>query len=122
MGRETEYALRLTFSVTVPAGGTATLTFGPAAAYTRWKLTRYSVVAVQSSASVISGFTLYRGALVQQQVIDFTQQGWGDTSSANDVELYPGEICTAVWTNLLVGSTAQITIEGSNYVKGQRSY
>lgn len=121
-GVETEYALYTTVFATATAAGVATVTLAPAAAYTRWKLTRYSVVAVQASQSVISSFTLYRGPSAQGQVIDFTQQGWGDTSAANDVDLYPGQAITGVWTNLLVGSTAQLTIEGSQYVRGRRSY
>lgn len=119
---ETEYALRQTFFTTIGSNLSGSVTLGPTQAFTRWKLTRYSVLATKNASGVNCTFTLYRGASASGQVIDFTQQGAGDSSDANDVELSPGEYVTGVWTQAQSGSQAQITIEGSIFVKGQRSY
>lgn len=121
-GLETEYALYQTFTATANASGTATVVLGPSAAYTRWELTRYSVVAVQNDPSVNVVFTLYRGSQAQGNVIDYTVQGYGDTSAANDVNLTPGDYCTGVWSGLTPNSSASITINGSIFVRGKRSY
>jgi hypothetical protein len=118
---ETEYALRQTYSVTTDGNGNGSVVVGPSQAFTRWKLTRYSVVATLPTGGQVI-FTLYRGTSSQGQVIDFTRQGWGDTSDQNEISLSPGEYVTGVWSGTTPGTAASLTIEGTNYVRGKRSY
>jgi hypothetical protein len=117
---ETELALRQTFAATFDANVTASVLIGPNAPYTRWVLTRYSVVCPTINGGVT--FTLYRGDPSQGNVLDTTLRGARATSSANDIELTQGQYVVAQWTNGVVGQAAQITIEGSIFAKGWRGY
>lgn len=123
---ETEYVLRQSYTATFNAAGIATTQqIGPAAAYTRWKLTRYTIVtALQLPAYPVGNFTLYRGDPALGFQLDFTQKFMGDPSAANDVELGVGDYVVGVWTGTTAfsGTTATITFDGSIFVKGKRSY
>lgn len=118
---ETELVLYLTFPITLDSNGGGQVQCGPAQAFTRWKLTRYSVTSTQPTAGQ-TVFTLYRGDPNRKQVVDFTGQGWGDTSDGNDVNLKPGDYVTGVWVGGVAASVATLTIEGSIFVAGKRGY
>lgn len=117
---ETEYVLQQSFTTTINASGTGSVTVGPAVAYTRWKIARYSVQAAPNACL----FVLYRGDPAQKRILDNTPAGGNDTSGSNEITLYPGEYITGVWTNATPGATAIFTIEdpSKQFVKGQRSY
>lgn len=122
MTGETEYVLYQVINTTADGSGNASITVGPTIAHTRWKLERYSVKATGVTGGIVS-FTLYRGATAGGQVIDSTPyQGQGNTSDGNNVDLYPGEYVTGVWSGASPGSACSFTIQGQQYVKGRRSY
>lgn len=121
---ETRYALRQSYPATFVAGVARTLQIGPSAAYTRWVLSRYTIITSSQLTVYPSGnFVLYRGDPALGFQLDFTQRFMGDTSSANDVELSVGDYVVGVWTGpATFTGTATLTIDGSIFVKGRRSY
>jgi hypothetical protein len=116
MAEETKLALRETLRATFGSNGEATgsISVGP---NQRWQVT---LMNTRTSSSVQTHVTVYRGAVGGPR-LDFSRTGNDDTSNT-DFELQQGENLVAHWTGGTVGASAQLDIEGSKYLKGQRGY
>lgn len=116
---ETTYALQESYTVTIAADGTATVTnVGPIKNGERWEITNTSV-----NTTVGCNFQSFRGDPNSTGIgqIDFTTKGTGD-SSDTVIKLQSGERISFRWSNGTVGGIGVVTISGNRFVRGRRAY
>lgn len=96
-------------SVVLSASGAGSLTIGPTTPRTRWKITN---AAVSGTSSADTTANLYLGPASPANLIGGTYSGNQD-SIGIDLELFPGQILTAVWTGGTAGARQTLSIYGS---------
>lgn len=92
------------------SAGKAVINIGPDRAYEKWHITS---VAVQSSSStLVPEVREYRQSEAESNLIGTTRSGDLDSGSS-DVTLQPGEHIIYVFTGADVGSTCEVTVNGT---------
>lgn len=92
------------------SNGKAVITIGPERAYEKWHIT--SVAVQSSSTDLVPEVREYRQSEADSNLIGTTRSGDLDSGDA-DVTLQPTEHVVYVFTNADVGSTCEVTINGS---------
>lgn len=113
---ETQIALLETLNATFDASGIAQATT-QVGVNQRWVIELLSITTTSSSQTKC---IVYRGRIGGAQ-LDYSVTGNGDTSNTH-IELRQGETLAVQWTGGTAGSSAQMNVEGSKFIRGLRGY
>jgi hypothetical protein len=76
----------------------------------KWTITQVSVLCTGVAVPV---FKYYKGTVNDGNFISGTFTGNQDTDSAPNIELFPGEYLTGVWTGGSSGAVGTFTVQGT---------
>ena len=106
------------FAQGIVAGGTVTISVGPAGAGTSWDLAQVSVSTSTGAndASTVSIFVQVAGPPNDAWQVGQSYAGGGDQIGLAGIKMVPGERLYAVWSTAHTGDTAIIVLTGTKTV------
>jgi hypothetical protein len=115
---ETELQLSRSITVTIGASGIGSVSLGPSRYGERWHI---STMTVQSTSVTHPTARVFRGTSITGIPLDVSIRGDKDTSAC-DIDLRSCDSVTCEWRLADAGSVCTFSVDGSQFLVGQRAY